>query len=73
MNVVHWTEAKELADGRAAMEACKSQAQIVWDQHEKVSDQLKAAQDELTKTKAALDKEERQFRLHRRGDWLAHP
>ena len=50
------------------MEACKSQVQIVWDQHEKVSDQLKASQDELVKTKAALDKEERQFRIHWRGN-----
>ena len=42
--------------------------QIAWDQHEQVSDQLKVAQDELAKTKAVLDKEERQFRLHRWGN-----
>ena len=68
MNVVRRNEAKGLADGRAAMEACKSQAQIAWDQHEKVSDQLKVAQDELAKTKTTLDEEERRFRLHRRDN-----
>ena len=35
MSVVRRAEAKELADGRAALEVCKSQAQITWDQNEK--------------------------------------
>ena len=45
MSIIRRTEAKELADGRAAMEVCKSQVQIAWDQHKKVSAQLKVAQE----------------------------
>ena len=47
-------EAEELAAGREAMEASKSQAQIAWDQHEQKSTQLKSVQAELAETKAAL-------------------
>ena len=43
MSIIRRTEAKELVDGRAAIEVCKSQAQITWDQHEKMTAQLKAA------------------------------
>ena len=68
MNIIRWTEARELAEGRAAMEVCKSQVQIAWDQHEKLSDQIKAVQNELAENKGALDQEKKQFKLHQRGD-----
>ena len=50
------------------MEVCKSQAQIAWHTCEELSAQLKTMQSELDKSKAAFDQEERQFRLHRRGN-----
>ena len=54
MSVVRRAEAKELADGRAALEECKLQEQIAWDQNENSTVQLKVAQKELGETKAAL-------------------
>ena len=68
MSIIRRTKAKELADGRSAMEVCKSQAQIACDQYEKMTAQLKAAQNELAETKAALEKEKSQFTHHRRGN-----
>ena len=68
MTVLRKKEAKELADGRTAMEASKSQAQIAWHQHEQVSNQLKGVQVELAEAKGALEKEQRRFTLHRRDD-----
>ena len=57
MAVIRKKEAKELEDGRTAIEASKSQAQIAWHQHEQVSNQLKAVQAELAGAKGALEKE----------------
>ena len=41
MTIVRQIEAKEHAERLAAMEASKSQVQIAWDNHEKLSEQLK--------------------------------
>ena len=68
MNIVRRTEAKELAENRATMQTSKSQAQIAWDRHEELSNQLKAVQGDLAKAKEAHTKEERDFRLHRRSN-----
>ena len=50
------------------METRKSQAQIAWDRHEELSNQLKAVQGDLARAKEAHAKEERDFRLHRRSN-----
>ena len=68
LTVLRKKETKELADGRAAMEASKSQAQIAWHQHEQVSNQLTGVRAELAEAKDALEKEQRRFAHHRRDD-----
>ena len=50
------------------METSKSQAQIAWDRHEELSNQLKAVQGDLAKAKEAHAKEERDFCNHRRSN-----
>ena len=51
MNIVRRAEAKELSENRAAMESSKSQAQIAWNRHEELSNQLKAVLGNLAKVK----------------------
>ena len=56
MDIVRRAEAKELAENWAAMESSKPQAQIAWDRHEEMSNQLKVVQGELAEAKEALAK-----------------
>ena len=52
----------------ATAEISKSQAQIAWDRHEKLSVQLKEVQGDLAKTKEAHATKESNFRNHRRSN-----
>ena len=53
MTIVSQDEAKKLAESLATTETRKSQAQIAWDRHEKTSNQLKEAREDLAKAKEA--------------------
>ena len=53
MTIVRQDEAKKLAESLATAETSKSQAQITWDRHEKTSNQLKEAQEDLANAKEA--------------------
>ena len=53
MTTMRRAEAKELAESLAAAETSKSQAQIAWDLHEKLSEQLKEVQSDLARAKEA--------------------
>ena len=53
MIIVRRDEAKKLTESLATAETSKSQAQIAWEQHEKMSDQLKEVQEDLAKVKEA--------------------
>ena len=68
MTIVRRAETKELAESLVAVETSKSQAQIGWDRHEKLSEQLKAVQSDLVKAKEAHAREESNFRNHRWGN-----
>ena len=65
MTIMRQGEAKKLAESLATVETSKSQAQIAWDRHEKTSNQLKEAQEDLAKAKEAQAKEADDFRRHR--------
>ena len=66
--IVRREEGKKLAENLATAETSRSQAQIAWDHHEKLSDQLKEVQGDLAKAKEAHAKEANDFRRHRRGN-----
>ena len=58
-------ELEELKVGKETIEASRSQAQIAWDQHEKVSSELAAVRGELEKALADLQEETRKSTLYR--------
>ena len=51
--------------GKQTIESFRSQAQIAWDQHEKVSNELVLVRKELEKALADLQAETRRFKQHR--------
>ena len=58
-------EFEKLERDRKTIEDSRSQAQIAWDQHEHVSNELAAVRGELEKAQAALQEESRKSMLQR--------
>lgn len=58
-------EFEELEKDKETIEDNRSQAQIAWDQHDKVSNELAAVRGELEKAQSALQEESRKFTLQR--------
>ena len=56
---IHKQELEELEKDRETIEASRSQAQIAWDQHEQVSNELATMRGELEKAQAATKDESR--------------
>ena len=63
---IHKQEVEELERDMKTIEDSRSQAQIAWDQHEQVSNELAAVRGELGKAQAALQEESRKAMLQRR-------
>ena len=61
--IVHKQELEELEKNRETIEASRSQAQIAWDQHERVSNELAMVRGELEKVQAVLQEESRKATL----------
>ena len=68
MAIVRQGETKKLAESLVTAKTSKSQAQIAWEQHGKLSDQLTRVQADLAKAKEAHAKEVDDFRRYRRGN-----
>ena len=56
-DIVRQKELKDLESGKEEIKSCRSQAQITWDQHEKMSSKLVEVRGELEKAVADLQAE----------------
>ena len=65
-DILRKKDLEELKAGKETIEASRSQAQITWDQHEKVSSELAVVRGELEKSLADLQEETQKSMLHRR-------